>query len=159
MLAGTSNGHFNIKKKFQGKKRDTSLQITGGRIWGGRHGGKMWPRTHQQEQWVRRCFWFGLSRLGCSTKSALHGRGDLLVSGQTGRLAGGACPADAWDSEILSYEIGSSWLSVTLEEAWERGSSEGQRAGCKVQGTRGKPGKMMALYLSEQIRCWPQRLN
>lgn len=98
-------GPFDVAAKIQGQKL-----VCGSK-------GKMWPRTHQQEQWVRRCFWFSLSRLGCSAKSALHGRGDLLVSGQTGRLAGGACPADAWDSEILSYEIGSSWLSVALEEA------------------------------------------
>lgn len=32
MLAGTSNGHFNIKKKVSREKRDTSLQISGGRI-------------------------------------------------------------------------------------------------------------------------------
>lgn len=53
----------------------------------------------------------------------------------------GACPAGAWDSEILSFcETGSPWLSLSLEEAGERiqSWSVGRIQGGRAPGTTGQ---------------------
>lgn len=53
-------------------------------------------------------------------RSALHGRGHLLVSGQTGDWQEGACPIDARDAEILSFRETGSPCCVCVWRKLER---------------------------------------
>lgn len=79
--------------------------------------------------------------LGAPAGSALHGRGTCWSQGTQEDWQEGACPADAWDSEILSFcETGSRLLSVSGGSWRERIPSGlvGRGQGAGRQGQTGQ---------------------